>query len=621
MSPRPPSRRRPRPFPRARLAVRRLEDRLAPATFNIANGDIAGFIAAINTCNTNNQADTINLAAGGTYTFADDVNNTGNALPAVNADGNSAASSAANTVTIDGRGAVLQRSAAGTTPLFRFFQVNLLSLGFGSFAVAKLVLNNVTVQGGQVNGSGGALLLNGGNATLSNCTFAGNRASGNAGSGGAVFATTPFNSPTPRLDINLCTFRDNRADVSGGAMSTSVTTDVRSSTFESNVAQASGGAVEVAGNTTAITGSTISGNQTVTGPGGGLMATLGTLQLTNSTVSGNRAAAGGGIATTSSILGGGAVDLRHSTVVRNAVSATAGNGGGIGSRPGFPAGTVTVAHSILAENGFEPGVTGVTGPDVSGAVTTQGYNLVGNGSGATGIVNGVRGDQVGTAAAPINPLLGPLQNNGGPTLTHALLPGSPAIDAGDPNVSGSPPTDQRGTGFPRILNNRIVTVTFSGPVTFAGSPAAAFQLTRQGPGTPTGDVTLAVDLTGSTATQTVARLTFSGTLTQSGSLNDGNYQLTVLSAQVTRNGQALDGDNNGTPGGNYVLAPSAGLYRLYGDNNGDRRVDNADFFQFRTTFGRGTSETGYLALFDFNGDGRVDNTDFFQFRTRLGTSI
>src|SRR5205823_3170594 len=80
-----------------------------------------------------------------------------------------------------------------------------------------------------------------------------------------------------------------------------------------------------------------------------------------------------------------------------------------------------------------------------------------------------------------------------------------------------------------------MTVTFSGPVVFTGSPSAAFQLARIGPSSPTGNVTLAVDLSGSTPTQTVARLTFSGSFTEgptaAPSLVDGNYTLTVFSNQ------------------------------------------------------------------------------------------
>ena len=96
-------------------------------------------------------------------------------------------------------------------------------------------------------------------------------------------------------------------------------------------------------------------------------------------------------------------------------------GGGIMS----PSGTLTSRNTIIALNTAP--VAG--GPDVFGALTSQGFNLIGNNSGAT-ITPAQFSDQIGTAGAPIDPLLGPLQNNGGPTLTRALLSGSPAIDKG-----------------------------------------------------------------------------------------------------------------------------------------------------------------------------------------------
>src|SRR4029077_287412 len=90
---------------------------------------------------------------------------------------------------------------------------------------------------------------------------------------------------------------------------------------------------------------------------------------------------------------------------------------------------------------------GELGPNIlidSGTVTSHGYNLSSDDGG--GVLNGP-GDQINT-----NPVLGPLQNNGGPTFTHELLPGSPAIDAGDPNFTPPPFFDQRGQGFLRAVN-------------------------------------------------------------------------------------------------------------------------------------------------------------------------
>ena len=82
-------------------------------------------------------------------------------------------------------------------------------------------------------------------------------------------------------------------------------------------------------------------------------------------------------------------------------------------------------------------------------------------------------------------------------------------------------------------------------------------------------------------------------------------------------GTALDGDGNGTAGGDNVSS----LHRLYGDTNGDARVDNGDFFLLRQTFGRGPADPLYLAYLDVNGDGLVDALDFFQFRSRYGTNV
>src|SRR5437762_8872621 len=93
---------------------------------------------------------------------------------------------------------------------------------------------------------------------------------------------------------------------------------------------------------------------------------------------------------------------------------------------------------------------GDVGPNMdndSGTVISHGYNLCNDN--CAGLLNGP-GDQINT-----DPILGPLQNNGGPTLTHALLPGSPAIDAGDPNFTPPPFFDQRGPGFDRVVNGRI----------------------------------------------------------------------------------------------------------------------------------------------------------------------
>jgi predicted outer membrane repeat protein len=145
----------------------------------------------------------------------------------------------------------------------------------------------------------------------------------------------------------------------------------------------------------------------------------------NSTITGNSASAfGGGIA-------GGywGVTIANSTVSGN----SAKSGGGI-----YTYGTVQISNTIL-----NAGASGENIFNNGGTVTSHGYNVSSDNGG--GYLNGP-GDQINT-----DPLLGPLQDNGGPTLTHMPLPGSPAIDAGDPTFTPPPFHDQRGPCFYRVF--------------------------------------------------------------------------------------------------------------------------------------------------------------------------
>ncbi|HKP05055.1 MAG TPA: right-handed parallel beta-helix repeat-containing protein [Chthoniobacterales bacterium] len=170
-----------------------------------------------------------------------------------------------------------------------------------------------------------------------------------------------------------------------------------------------------------IASSTITGNSTMGGlGGGGILDGGGRVTITNSTISGNSAGntKGGGIYTL------GALTISHSTVTGNSSQ----DGGGIFGQPS--GNSLKVLNSIIATN------TAATGPDVSGRLFSQGYVLVGNTSGMT-LTGFTTGNQFN-----VDPILGPLQDNGGPTRTHALLSGSPAIDKG--YSGGSVVTDQRG---------------------------------------------------------------------------------------------------------------------------------------------------------------------------------
>jgi large repetitive protein len=188
-------------------------------------------------------------------------------------------------------------------------------------------------------------------------------------------------------------------------------------------------------------------NNTVYNFGGGGIYNNSSLSLTNTTVSGNQAATlGGGIRNQ-----GGTTTLNHSTITGNRLTGGTGLGGGV--RINGPT-TVILNHSIVAGNTAAGG-----GPDIAraGTVTSQGYNLLGNNDTVTGQFPAgqpnANHDVVGTSAAPVDPLLGPLQDNGGTTKTHEPQMGSPAIDAGNPAFVAPPATDQRGEA--RVQGLRI----------------------------------------------------------------------------------------------------------------------------------------------------------------------
>jgi CSLREA domain-containing protein len=214
----------------------------------------------------------------------------------------------------------------------------------------------------------------------------------------------------------------------GGGISNNGSTVAITNCAVSGNAAASGGGIYNNGATLTITNSTISGNS---GNGGGIFNDAGTVTITSSTISGNSAQFfGGGIYNFSSMR------ITNSTIAGN----TAGSSGG-GGIYNDSNGTVTVRNTLIALN------TSASGPDVKGALISQGYNLIGNSSGAT-ISPTPYPDQIGVTAAQLN--LGPLQDNGGPTKTHALLSGSTAIDKGD---SGGTSTDQRGFARPVGIAN------------------------------------------------------------------------------------------------------------------------------------------------------------------------
>ncbi len=316
--------------------------------------------------------------------------------------------------------------------------------GFGS----TLILTNATVSNNSATGNsgGGIYATGGGTLTVTNSTVSGNSSVGNGG-GIRIFNGT--------ATITDSTVSGNTALGNGGGVSNSGAATVSNSTLSNNIANNGGGAANVgAGSTLTLTNSTIRGNSTVTGnpatnAGGGLYnITGGTLTVNNSTVNGNSTTnTGAGIYNRS------ALTLNNSTVSGN----TGANWGGGGIRVEGGA-TATVNSSTISNNpstNFGGGISVVdpgstanlnntiianspAGGDcfiAGGGVVNAAHSLIENNLTCVNGANSVNltGD----------PNLAPLADNGGATWTHALLPGSPAIDQG--NATG---TDQRGAVRP-----------------------------------------------------------------------------------------------------------------------------------------------------------------------------
>ena len=188
-----------------------------------------------------------------------------------------------------------------------------------------------------------------------------------------------------------------------------------------------------------IADSTIS-NNTAQGAGGGITAGA-NVSLTNVTVTGNRSTAnlGGGLYFFTDIR----ATINNVTIAGNTAAV---KGGGILVETNIFIGlTPKVTNSIIAGN------SAPVAPDCAGGLETS-YDLIGNAADCPG-PSAANHDRVGTAASPLDPRLGPLAGNGGPTPTLALLAGSPAINAGNPSTPGSSTgacatTDQRDTRRP-----------------------------------------------------------------------------------------------------------------------------------------------------------------------------
>ena len=303
-----------------------------------------------------------------------------------------------------------------------------------------LKVTNCTFANNTAANGGGAIQTSFSDTTLASCIFSGNQASGG---GGAIDKSG--NNP---LTVTNCTFSQNSTQGFGGAIYNSVvaggtqTTTVRDSTFTGNTSSAQSGGALSGFFVNYILDNCTFANNTASNAGGGIFNQNGALLLTNCTLANNSASqTGGGVHNQGDGSGfAGIATVTSCTFSRNA----APNGGGIYNTGTNAANSfVQLSNTILYSTGADLGANLVNN-GLGTSIASNGYNLSSDGGG--GFLTAA-GDQKNA-----NPLLGPLQDNGGPTKTMALLAGSPAQDQGK-NFSGPTATDQR--GLPRTTDLSI----------------------------------------------------------------------------------------------------------------------------------------------------------------------
>ena len=364
-------------------------------------------------------------------------------------------------IVVAGPGAnLLTVARANDAPIFRIFHVN--------------PSHTVTIQGVTIsNGSGLGFNRGAGtwndhsNLTVNNCVVTGNALDRKVDGGGI----------------------DNDAGDSGSASLTINGSTIAANNLGAGESVSFGGGIlnyGIHGNATlTINSSTISGNQAFQGGGlfnnGGVTGSIAVVAINDSTFSGNYADQfAGGVVNLADEGGQATVTVTNSTFAGNSSCNCNFYAGAI-----FNDGNTQPGGAVLetANTIFKGGQTNPANVfNQGGVVISDGYNIT-NDAGVLNTNGGIGGftgpgDQLNT-----DPILGQLQDNGGPTSTHALLNGSPAINAGDPNFTPPPFFDQRGPGFNRVANGRIDVGSFE--VQPQGTPTPTPTTTTTPTATPT----------------------------------------------------------------------------------------------------------------------------------------
>ena len=370
-------------------------------------------------CPAGSGADIISLPADSTITLTS-VNNSVNGLNGL--------PRITSAITIEGNGATIARDSSAP-----FFRILLVQQSTGD-----LTLNNTTITGGHVFDNGGGI-NNFGTLRLNHSTVSGNAAR----AGGGL-------SSSGTLILNHTTVSNNSGATYGGGIMNYASATLEDSTVSNNSGATYGGGIENDGPMT-LENSTISGNNADFSGGG--LRNRSALTLNNSTVNANQSRYGGGIysynqgvttvnnstisGNSAAVSGGGVLNgstrvvLQDSTLTGNSAALW---GGGIYNRNS----DLSLTRSLISGN------TAGNGNEVYGPASGNGNNLIGH-DGSAGSVGFTPSGSDIVPSQPLAAILGPLADNGGPTLTHALVTGSPAVDAA---LTG-PTTDQRGVTRPQ----------------------------------------------------------------------------------------------------------------------------------------------------------------------------
>jgi len=301
-------------------------------------------------------------------------------------------------------------------------------------------ITDLTVTNGNADEYGGGVLNIGSTVTLNNCEILENTSGNFSGGGGVAVLIGEFDFPDPpvfgEMTITNCNIHHNEALGLGGRGGgiydgESSTVNVLDSTIANNQSAGGGGGIHGAfGSQLNIEKSTIANNEagvgSSSGNGGAINGIDSGIHVTNSTISGNSGVGSGG-----AIRNTGSVTLIHATITGNSITSDFGGAGGVDA--GLVFSNLNIANSLIANS--------IGGPDCDpggATITATGVNLI----------------QDGTCSPDLDgdPLLAALASNGGPTQTHALQAGSPALSAADAAICAAAPVnndDQRSESRPQ----------------------------------------------------------------------------------------------------------------------------------------------------------------------------